>query len=189
MESPGRDCLNDPICGLHPRETARKQDRNVLSHTQDIEGAFRGGGRRLAVIYAKQGGANASLRDHIGEQRHTQGSTMNGNLAFRLPIVRHPHESECTWSDSGKCLHSRCRYSLLGERRQFDSWSSEDQAELCDALPDTCALTLAESGAQSLEEIALLLGMSREAVERTEAIALRRLSLSRDLRRARWDSR
>jgi hypothetical protein len=114
---------------------------------------------------------------------------MNSNLALRLPIVRYPNEDECTWSEDGKCLHSRCRYSLLSERRQFDSWSPEDQAELCDVLPDTCALALAERGGRSMEEIALLLGVNREAIERTESIALRKLSLSRDLRRARWDSR
>ena len=114
---------------------------------------------------------------------------MNSNLAFRLPIVRYPDEIECTWSDNGKCRHSQCRYSLLGDHRKFDSWAPEDQSELCDALPDTCALALAESGARSTAEIAILLGVSREAVERTETVALRKLSQSRDIRRARWDSR
>lgn len=114
---------------------------------------------------------------------------MDTNLALKLPAVRHPSETHCTWSGPGKCLDSKCRYSLLAERQKFDSWAPGEQAELVDALPETCVLTLAERGAHSTDEIATLLGTTRDAVERAEVVALRKLSMSRELRRARWDSR
>ena len=114
---------------------------------------------------------------------------MSTNLAYRLPVVRYPGEPECTWSGEGKCSHADCRYSLLSTRRQIETWDPQDVAELANALPDTCALTLAEEGPLTTEGVAALLGIPRHVVERTEAVALRRLAMSPTLRRLRGDSR
>jgi hypothetical protein len=60
---------------------------------------------------------------------------------------------------------------------------------LVGALPDTCALSLAAEGPQSTESVATLLGIPRDAVDRTEVVALRKLAMNPALRRLRWDSR
>jgi hypothetical protein len=114
---------------------------------------------------------------------------MSSNLAYCLPVVRYPGEAECTWSGEGKCLNVGCRYSLLNARRRIEDWDPQDIAELANALPDTCALSLAEQGPQSTESVAVLLGIPRDAVERTETVALRKLAMNPALRRLRWDGR
>ena len=114
---------------------------------------------------------------------------MNSNLAYCLPVVRFPDETQCTWAGEGKCLNAACRYSLLGSRRRIEDWDPDDVAELAEELPDTCALSLAEEGPLSTEKVAALLGMPRDAVERTETVALRKLAMNPALRRLRWDSR
>ncbi len=113
---------------------------------------------------------------------------MNAALKY-LPVVRYPQESGCTWSGPGKCRNWSCRQSVMETRTQLELWDPEDVAALVDALPDTCALSLADYGGLSTEHVAALLGLPRDAVERTEAVALRKLNANRELRKASWDGR
>ncbi len=109
--------------------------------------------------------------------------------ALKLPVIspRFLDVPECTHLGSGKCQDAMCRYSVLESWPNLALWDAEDRAELIAALPDTCALGLAECGGLSTEEVATLLGLPRDSVCRMESVALRRLTLRRDLRRAHRD--
>jgi len=109
--------------------------------------------------------------------------------ALRLPVIpaRFFDVPECTHLGSGKCQDASCRYSVLESWPSFALWDAEDRAELIAALPDTCALGLAEQGGMSTEEVGTLLGLPRDTVHRMESVALRRLTLRRELRRAHRD--
>ncbi len=96
---------------------------------------------------------------------------------------------ECTWESQGKCEHVHCRYSLLQERAHVTQWEASDFFDLVDALPSTCALDLADLGGMRLEEVALVMGMPRPKIEQIEITALRKLTKSREIRKARWDGR
>lgn len=113
---------------------------------------------------------------------------MNAAIKY-LPVVRYPHESDCTWAGPGKCRHFACRHSVLETWAKIEQWESDDIDELIDALPESCALALADYGGFTIDQVAVLLGLPRDKVERTEASALRKLSRQKELRRARWDSR
>ena len=113
---------------------------------------------------------------------------MNAAVKF-LPTVRYPQDSDCSWAGPGKCRQSGCRHSVLETWARLAQWESEDVDALVEALPETCALALADYGGLTVDQVATLLGLPRDTVERTEAAALRKLSLRRDMRRARWDSR
>jgi DNA-directed RNA polymerase specialized sigma24 family protein len=102
---------------------------------------------------------------------------------------RYPEVVECTWRGHGKCVVFACRYSLLQERPHIASWDSEDFGELVDALPSTCSLDLAELGGMRLEEVAMVMGVPRPRVEQLEISAMRKLAMSRELRKIRWDGR
>jgi DNA-directed RNA polymerase specialized sigma24 family protein len=102
---------------------------------------------------------------------------------------RYPEVVECTWHGRGKCVILECRYSLLQERAQVADWDPEDLSELVDALPSTCTLDLAELGGMRLEEVAMAMGMPRPRVEQLEMSAMRKLAMSRELRKIRWDGR
>jgi hypothetical protein len=109
--------------------------------------------------------------------------------AICVHLPRYPDEPECSWSEQGKCQDCKCRYSLLADRPRIREWSREEFLELIDAMPSTCALELASQGALRLEEIAAYLGIPRTLVEQFEALALKKLARSRDMRRAHWDDR
>jgi DNA-directed RNA polymerase specialized sigma24 family protein len=103
--------------------------------------------------------------------------------------ARYSEVEDCTWKGAGKCQNAQCRYSLLQERTQIDSWPKEEFDELVDALPSTCALDLADLGGMRLEEVAMVMGMARPRIEQLEILALRKLAKSREIRKARWDGR
>ncbi len=103
--------------------------------------------------------------------------------------MRYSEVPECTWQGAGKCLRVQCRYSLLQDRPHITEWHADDFSELVEALPSTCALDLADLGGMRLEEVAMAMGLPRPRVEQTEITALRKLAKSREIRKARWDSR
>lgn len=109
--------------------------------------------------------------------------------ALRLVLPRYPHESECDWSEAGKCQNCTCRYSLLSDRPRISEWAKEDIEELVEAMPTTCALEAAAQGPHRLEEVAAYLGIPRSLVEQFESLGLKKLTRSRDLRRSHWDER
>jgi hypothetical protein len=106
--------------------------------------------------------------------------------ATRLP--RYPAIEECTWIASGKCRHAECRFSLLSDRPRIRDWDSEDFDELIEAMPSTCAISMASTGSMLLDEIATFIGLPRPQVEQIEAAATRKLARMRELRRVHWDS-
>ncbi len=113
---------------------------------------------------------------------------MNAAIRF-LPVVRYPQESDCTWAGPGKCRNFDCRQSVLESWSRLEQWDKEDLEELIQALPETCALALADFGGLTTDQVAALLGIPRDKVERTEAAALKKLTMRRELRRAHWDGR
>lgn len=123
------------------------------------------------------------------DQRETEmiAPTVTSDHQRRLP--RYPKVEECSFVDAGKCDRPNCRYSLLAERHHFEQWAPEDQRELIELLPDTCALDYASYGGMLLDEVSAYLGLARARVEQVEISALRKLARTKELRRARWDGR
>jgi hypothetical protein len=99
--------------------------------------------------------------------------------ALRKPVggpadARFPAVPECTMPPGDTpCAHTECRYHLA--RRDY--WSHQ--------LKPTrdCALAVANEGPHSLEEIAQVLGMTRERARQIEASAIAKLEKSGALRR------
>lgn len=107
--------------------------------------------------------------------------------ALRLP--RYPNVKECSWTQPGKCRVIGCRYSVVAERPRIEDWEPEDIEELIEALPSTCAITLAATlGPMLIEEIVTCLGVPRPQVEQIEQQGARKLARLRELRRAHWDN-
>ncbi len=125
--------------------------------------------------------ANLGLQRRRGNGMFSEEKTMRKTRYGEVP--------ECTWRDAGKCLHMQCRYSLLQDRPHIAEWNENDFNELVDILPSTCALDLAGLGGMRLEEVAMVMGLPRPRVEQMEIAALRKLSKSREIRKARWDGR
>lgn len=109
--------------------------------------------------------------------------------ALRVLATRYPDEPECNWSEPGKCQNCSCRHSLLADRPRIREWAAEDVQELVEAMPSTCSLELAAQGPHRLDEVAAYLGIPRSMVEQFEALGLRKLSRSRELRKVHWDDR
>jgi hypothetical protein len=128
--------------------------------------------------------SHLKLVSDMAAERHVMAPTETPNRQQRYPEV-----VECTWRGQGKCVIFACRYSLLQERSQIASWDPEDFRELVDALPSTCSLDLAELGGLRLEEVAMAMGLPRPRVEQLEVSAMRKLAMSRELRKIRWDGR
>ena len=103
--------------------------------------------------------------------------------------VRYLEIADCTWESPGKCEHAHCRYSLLNERPHIAQWEAADFYDLVDALPATCALDLADLGGMRLEEVAVVMGLPKPKIEQIEVVAMRKLAMSRDIRKSRWDGR
>lgn len=95
----------------------------------------------------------------------------------------------------GRCYNVRCRYHLLGEiqngrivyvhpsameaakNKPFRKWSDDDLLAAVEALPETCAIDVANEGEHTAEYIGGLLGCSKQAVLQCEARMLRLLRI------------
>jgi DNA-binding CsgD family transcriptional regulator len=87
----------------------------------------------------------------------------------RFPTVR-----DCTMPPGdAPCVRTECRYHLA-HRRLGDHRLKPTR---------DCALAVANEGPRSLEEVAEILGMSRERVRQLEEQALEKLKGNRELRR------
>ena len=93
----------------------------------------------------------------------TAGAT---ELRLPPPRVRFPSVIGCaTPAGRGRCVHVSCRYHLAHPDRG---------ARLLSATRD-CALLVANEGPHTLEEIAQVLGMTRERVRQIEETAIVKL--------------
>ncbi|HKY34819.1 MAG TPA: sigma factor-like helix-turn-helix DNA-binding protein [Polyangiaceae bacterium] len=90
----------------------------------------------------------------------------------RFPLV-----DECSHEDRAACRNTLCRYHL--EHRGYGE-------HLLNPTRD-CALDVANEGEHSTEEVASILGISRERVRQIEERALRKLQRIASLRRAHDD--
>ena len=68
------------------------------------------------------------------------------------------------------CQWINCRYSLVGEKGTAERgkayhFNTGDHDAPLDALAETCALDVADKGTHTLDEVAALLGVSRQRVQ------------------------
>ncbi len=91
---------------------------------------------------------------------------MPDSLAVALPAPP-ARRAECI-EGPRPCPWSTCRYHLRVERRGL-------QAAKADVTQETCALDLAERGGMKLQEVADVLGVTRERVRQIELRALERI--------------
>lgn len=95
------------------------------------------------------------------------------------PEVERPTtRGDCLQHSAGRpCPFVSCRYHLFLDVRHDGALNvpfGEDAAAL-ETMKDTCALDVAARGAQTLEEVAGLINVTRERVRQLEARALQRL--------------
>jgi hypothetical protein len=111
----------------------------------------------------------------------TSGRALNvdveiGRLLYPGPAPRRPHQRiECGQIER-PCPYVGCRYHLYLDVRSSgaiaETWPTREPWELA----STCSLDVADEGAQTLDQVAELLGgVSRERVRQIEVVALRKL--------------
>ena len=102
----------------------------------------------------------------------TKGVELLVERTRRFPLVE-----DCSHEDRAACRNTRCRYHL--EHRGYGEHLLRPTRD--------CALDVANEGERSTEEVAAILGISRERVRQIEERALRKLQRIAALRRAHED--
>lgn len=121
-----------------------------------------------------------------GQSCHNE-SNVNSNV-IRLPVLRRPvTRGECV-DGPRPCIWTRCRYHLerddaIGERRYRGIHHAEAmQRRREDNIEDSCALDVADHLADnrataSEEDVARLLGVTKQRVQQIERSAMKKLAL------------
>ena len=123
-----------------------------------------------------------------------------------LPVVRPRTRGDCV-NGPRPCPWIGCRHHLLleavdrrgrihvcagagGPLRPLERWSEDELADVLSAMPATCSLDVAEGNpdGQTLAEVALLLGITRERIRQIEAVGLRKVRRAAAARRLLGDA-
>ena len=116
--------------------------------------------------------------------RHLSAEAPDGaRSTVRLRVIRasrFPEVTECLTPalSSGPCTRTECRYHLMHRRTAEHRLNAQRD----------CALSVANEGPHTMDDVAAILGVSREWIRRLEESALKKLLHSEELRSA-YDDR
>ncbi len=103
-------------------------------------------------------------------------------MTLRLRMLEEPSRPRSRAACLGgarPCPWVSCRYHLAVELVRT---SAHEQRRPLEALPETCALDVADGGGRSSDEVAALMGVSRQLIDLITSAALSKLSAIADVR-------
>lgn len=105
---------------------------------------------------------------------------MSAEAAVKLPVLP-ATRADCA-DEVRPCIHVRCRHHLYLDVTEAGSLKLNFPGMDVDEIPMTCSLDMAEDGGATLEQVASVLGVTKERARQIEEKALRRLRTNRRLR-------
>lgn len=144
------------------------------------------GSRPFSVRQLPKGTTQGVNADRLATELAKLGVDVDDEIEIDVDAVRPRTRAQCE-SDSRPCPFVGCRHHLALDITASGSLYVTRHLEL-ETLPATCSLDVADSGEQTLEQVGVLLNLTRERVRQIQESGLAKVKALAHLEGVREDS-